>query len=318
MMDELSVLRLLKNQETIDQFTTLCAKDFVMNKKGIRFCPAPNCTNAIQAELSQAKPVTCTCGMTFCFLCGNPDHPPSTCDMIRLWNKRLESEGESVKFLAQNTKECPKCKILIWKDHGCQYMRCQKCSHAFCWICLGSFDHKSHNCNKFTVVDEGSERAEWNRYTHFFERWKGHSDSAKFEKELIQKANQIIQRLTKDGMNWIDAQYILKATEQLKIARQILATSYIYGFYLPKGTHVMMFENYQGFLEQATEELSQILEDKEGKSVSERQKVLNLTANLKTRLDNFIEAVSQGEFKAQVSEQTEKKANYKVDVKYDG
>jgi len=154
--------------------------------------------------------------------------------------------------------------------------------------------------------------------TPFFTTWKGHSDSAKFEKELINKANQIIQRLTKDGMNWIDAQYILKAAEQLKEARQILAISYIYGFFLPKGTHVMMFENYQGFLEQATEELSQILEDKEGKSVSERQKVLNLTANLKTRLDNFIEAVSQGGFKALVDEQTKTKSNHNVEIKYDG
>ena len=167
-------------------------------------------------------------------------------------------------------------------------------------------------------MNEKSERAEWNRYTFFYERWKGHSDSAKFEKELINKANQIIQRLTKEGMNWIDAQYILKAAEQLKEARQILATSYIYGYFLPKGTHVMMFENYQGFLEQATEELSQILEDKEGKSVSERQKVLNLTANLKTRLDNFIEAVSQGGFKALVDEQTKTKATHQIEVKYDG
>lgn len=111
---------------------------------------------------------------------------------------------------------------------------------------------------------------------------------------------------------------VLKAAEQLKEARHILSISYIYGFFIPKGTHVLMFENYQGFLETATEELSQILEDKEGKSVSERQKVLNLTANLKTRLDNFIEAVSQGGFEAQVAEQTQQKGDYKVDVKYDG
>lgn len=124
MMDELSVLRLLQDEETKDKFTTVCAKDFVMDKKGIRWCPSPNCTNAIQAELSQAKPVTCACGMCFCFLCGNPEHTPASCEMVISWNKKLESEGENVKFLAQNTKECPKCKSLIWKDHGCQYMRC--------------------------------------------------------------------------------------------------------------------------------------------------------------------------------------------------
>lgn len=34
---------------------------------------------------------------------------------------------------------------------------------------LSGFDHKAHNCNKFTGVEKGTERNEWNRYTHYFE-----------------------------------------------------------------------------------------------------------------------------------------------------
>lgn len=118
------------------------------------------------------------------------------------------------------------CKALIWKDQGCQYMRCQQCSHAFCWICLGAFDHKvvlgregaglagaltraqSHNCNKFTGVEKDSERNEWNRYTFFYERWKAHADSLTFEAKLMAKAEGIMKQLTQAGMNWIDAQFI--------------------------------------------------------------------------------------------------------------
>ncbi len=81
------------------------------------------------------------------------------------------------------------------KDQGCQYMRCQQCSHGFCWICLGAFDHKAHNCNKFTGVEKGTERNEWNRYTHFYERWKGHADSLMFEAKLMAKAGAYAQAL---------------------------------------------------------------------------------------------------------------------------
>ncbi len=87
-------------------------------------------------------------------------------------------------------------------------MRCQQCSHAFCWICLGGFDHKSHNCNKFTGVEAGSERNEWNRYTFFYERWKGHADASKYEAKLVAKSEQILKQLTDKGMNWIDAQFV--------------------------------------------------------------------------------------------------------------
>jgi hypothetical protein len=87
-------------------------------------------------------------------------------------------------------------------------MRCPQCSHAFCWICLGGFDHKSHNCNKFTGVEQGTERNEWNRYTFFYERWKGHADAGKYEAKLVAKSEQILKQLTDKGMNWIDAQFV--------------------------------------------------------------------------------------------------------------
>ena len=96
------------------------------------------------------------------------------------------------------------------------------------------------------------------------------------------KAEQIMKALTEKGMNWIDAQFIKTAVEALKQARSILAVSYIMGYFLPVGTHVELFENYQGFMEEATEKLSQVLEDKKNDSIIDRRlDVINLTENLK-------------------------------------
>ena len=47
-------------------------------------------------------------------------------------------DGDDLKWMAQFTKECPKCKAVIHKDGGCQYMGCPTCQHKFCWMCLGT------------------------------------------------------------------------------------------------------------------------------------------------------------------------------------
>ena len=48
----------------------------------------------------------------------------------------------NAKWLNANSKKCPKCKTAIQFDYGCNWMRCTKCKHEFCWLCLG--DEKTH------------------------------------------------------------------------------------------------------------------------------------------------------------------------------
>lgn len=57
-----------------------------------------------------------------CLLCGTKAHSGSC--------KELS--------LGKDCKSCPKCKILIVKEDGCNRMECSYCSHIFCWECLGS------------------------------------------------------------------------------------------------------------------------------------------------------------------------------------
>lgn len=53
------------------------------------------------------------------------------------------------------TEPCPKCNLYISKDGGCHYMQCPKCTHEFCWFCLGHAPGHSHvdgtNCSPRSV-----------------------------------------------------------------------------------------------------------------------------------------------------------------------
>lgn len=110
----------------------------------------------------------------FCFSCGDAVHWPLTCERLEEWKNRIsveigkvdDGEGNSdFNELAQkiwlkaNTRPCPKCKIPIEKNDGCNHMVCHSCHHEFCWICRQ--DWKLHStdtggffrCNIWTEDD---------------------------------------------------------------------------------------------------------------------------------------------------------------------
>lgn len=288
MMDELSVLRLMDNEDGKKLYTKIAAKEFVREMKGLRFCPGNDCELAVRAEVSQPREVHCKCGHRFCFQCGLAHHRPAPCSVMKQWEAKSGAEGDNLAFLSKKSRNCPKCTALIIKDQGCQYVRCN-CGHAFCWICLANVDHKAHNCNKFTQSDPNSERNEWNRYTFYYERYKGHADAKKYEPKLQAKAEQIMKQLTEGGMNWIDAQFIKTAVEALRKARAVLAVSYAMGYFMDAKSNAELFELQQGLMEEACERLAAVLEDKKGDLTGpeSRLQTVNLTENLLARLSNF-------------------------------
>ena len=73
------------------------------------------------------------------FTCGENWHEPVKCALLRTWKKKCDDDSETSNWIAANTKECPKCKVVIEKDGGCNHMVCknQNCKADFCWVCLG-------------------------------------------------------------------------------------------------------------------------------------------------------------------------------------
>jgi hypothetical protein len=76
----------------------------------LRWCPSPDCNNAIKVQYVEARPVTCKCTHTFCFACGENWHDPVKCHLLRKWIKKCDDDSETSNWIAANTKVC---KILI-------------------------------------------------------------------------------------------------------------------------------------------------------------------------------------------------------------
>lgn len=72
----------------------------------LRWCPSPDCNNAIKVQYVEARPVTCKCTHTFCFACGENWHDPVKCHLLRKWIKKCDDDSETSNWIAANTKVC--------------------------------------------------------------------------------------------------------------------------------------------------------------------------------------------------------------------
>ena len=69
------------------------------------------------------------CSKQFCFNCKTSEwHEGSTCEAFQKWKKE-NSQGDTKfeEWAKKNTKICPKCKVKIEKNGGCDHMTCRHC-----------------------------------------------------------------------------------------------------------------------------------------------------------------------------------------------
>jgi len=126
------------------EFTNLVE---LRNNPYARWCPILTCSNAIvskEKDIAESKIVYCyKCGFRFCFNCRREFHGENECSAEeREDDKHFQLYLENQK---NKTKLCPKCKIIISKNDGCNHMTCSVCKHQFCWLCTSdySYDHFS-------------------------------------------------------------------------------------------------------------------------------------------------------------------------------
>ena len=96
LVDELTVTRLLRNPATLSRYKYYVARDFVTESRDLRWCPAAKCENAVRMAVPSPSTVTCSCGHSFCFGCGEGAHEPLQCPMLRLWLKKCADDSETV------------------------------------------------------------------------------------------------------------------------------------------------------------------------------------------------------------------------------
>jgi hypothetical protein len=104
------------------------------------WCSNPQC-NAGQLNEGGAsnRIVTCyNCRQKSCFIHKVRWHEGLTCDE---YSQSIATDDErSQRWILTNAKKCPRCPFHIEKTGGCDHMKCSRCHHEFCWLCLADFE----------------------------------------------------------------------------------------------------------------------------------------------------------------------------------
>ncbi|TVY35644.1 E3 ubiquitin-protein ligase, partial [Lachnellula subtilissima] len=270
-------LDLLVGADLQTRYHELLTRTYVEDKDQMKWCPAPDCTNAIECgikkkDLLRVVPtVACDCKHRFCFGCILADHQPAPCELVKMWLKKCADDSETANWISANTKECPRCNSTIEKNGGCNHMTCRKCKHEFCWMCMGLWSEHGtswYNCNRFEEKSgsdardaQAKSRVSLERYLHYYNRYANHEQSAKLDKDIYHKTEKkMIQLQSASGMSWIEVQYLNSASQALQTCRQTLKWTYAFAYYLGKVNLTAMFEDNQKDLEMAVEALSEMFE----------------------------------------------------------
>ncbi|TEY63941.1 hypothetical protein BOTCAL_0149g00220 [Botryotinia calthae] len=270
-------LDLLVAADLKSRYHELLTRTYVEDKEFLKWCPAPDCQNAIECgikkkDLDKVVPtVVCDCKHRFCFGCILADHQPAPCTLVKKWLKKCADDSETANWISANTKECPECNSTIEKNGGCNHMTCRKCKHEFCWMCMGLWSEHGtswYNCNRFEEKSgseardaQANSRKSLERYLHYYNRYANHEQSAKLDKDIYHKTEKkMIQLQSASGLSWIEVQYLNSASQALQTCRQTLKWTYAFAFYLQRNNLTELFENNQRDLEMAVENLSEMFE----------------------------------------------------------
>jgi ariadne-1 len=306
LVDDGTVIKLVYDPKVRLKYQQIITNHFVASNRLYRWCPKADCGHAIKALYWDSKPVTCACGYTFCFGCGETWHDPVQCKWLKIWIKKCDDDSETSNWLAANAKECPMCHSAIEKDGGCNHIVCKQCKFDFCWVCLTAWQpHGSswYNCNRFDEDEakkardaQEKSRAALHRYLFYCNRYMNHMQSLKFENKLYTSIQERMERMQQFNMSWIEVQFLKKAVDCLCLCRQTLMYTYVFAFYLSKNNQSIIFEDNQRDLEHATEQLSEYLERDitQDMLVDIKQKVQDKSRYCESRRKVLLDHVHEG------------------------
>jgi len=276
----------VRDPALLKKYVERSLQQFIDSQPHYKWCPYPGCEYAMFAEsVTNVDPVTCVgCGNTYCFNCSDPnigDHRPCLCEMARKWLEKSTDEGENIRWLTANTKQCPKCHAAIEKNGGCMHMTCNKqsggCGYEFCWLCRGPWSEHGqatggfYSCNKYDKSaakkqDEAAalEKRELDRYMFYYHRYDSHKMACKAAMKQKSKLEARRNELATTFHIPIEDTAFLKDTVNSLIQFfRALQYSYAYGYYIPVDSpRLPLFQYSQENLEKFTNHLQELFEKK--------------------------------------------------------
>ena len=151
--DEFIINLLNSNIDLIKKYKRYKLELEIINAPNKKLCPYPNCDSYLELKEIRNKDVTCKNNHIFCFECLKKPHGKLPCN---------ENIDKSIEEYAMNNfvKKCPKCKIIIEKNNGCNHITCTKCGYQWCWLCNEEYNDnhfKKGKCKGFQFIQPKNE-----------------------------------------------------------------------------------------------------------------------------------------------------------------
>ena len=160
--DEFIQKKLYLDIELLDKYLYLKKRRQIMLNPNTQLCPFPDC-NSYAKKNDKSIFVQCIDNKhKFCFNCLKEWHPDKDCS-TQIENKSLD---EWIKV--HDARRCPKCKILIQKNEGCNHITCFNCKCEFCWLCLSICDYKHFELGRCAGLLYNRTRCCQNKLINFF------------------------------------------------------------------------------------------------------------------------------------------------------
>ena len=269
--DELVLNQL--NNKMKGKYQQLITNGFVRSNRLIKWCLAPGCTKAIKVGEVNQPAVRCDCGYCFCFKCTQEIHDLIPCKLLDDFAKAKEENIETASWLVTNSKQCPRCRVDIEKNGGCNHITCRACSHEFCWICSAVWE-KHYSCVSGEAVS--FQTHDLRRLVDLNNKHQTMIQSIKFDEKMF-KSSLELQGLEQKEQ-WIKIDFVKEAAEVLLRCRRTLADSFIFAYFYrnENDTSWIRFDVDQTALINATESLSLLLETQvNGNNYHEMKRKIN-------------------------------------------
>ncbi|XP_018421123.1 PREDICTED: E3 ubiquitin-protein ligase RNF14 [Nanorana parkeri] len=155
-------VKALVGEQLFSRYDRLLLQSSLDLMTDVVYCPRPSCQTPVMQEPGGTMGICTSCRYAFCTLCRMTYHGVSPCKLTseklltvrneymaadedgkkflekrygRVLQKAME-ELESLDWLEQNSKACPRCGTYIQKIDGCNKMVCTGCRQYFCWLCM--------------------------------------------------------------------------------------------------------------------------------------------------------------------------------------
>ena len=137
----LRIIRKLLSEEEEERLFLIAFQTHVhRNPTLFRHCITPDCEEIYRPQ-APGTIISCgSCNIKVCGSCHVASHEGLSCEDVAEENDLSQDGLDFARYKkANNIKACPNCKAPVFKDGGCNHVKCAHCDTHTCWFCMQTF-----------------------------------------------------------------------------------------------------------------------------------------------------------------------------------